>query len=144
MAKTLSEDLRGRVIVAVEGGARRSSATACFGIAATIAVLWLRLWREAGVPPTILTGSARGSTSRWSGRPAGVRRFVQGDSATRPRRTRRAIAIARLHSHWRITTRNGALWLQGMITPMRLDGVMNGGAIPIYVEQVLAAEAADR
>jgi len=144
MAETLSEDLRGQVIVAVEGGARRNSATACFGVAATTAVLWLRLWREAGAHPVVLTGSARRSTSRWSRRLAGVRRFVQGDSRTRPRRTRRAIARVRPDSHWRITARNRALRLQGMMIPMRLDGAINGDAILTYVDQVLAAEAADR
>ena len=48
MGKTLSEDLRGRVIVAVEGGVSRNTAAVCFGIAATTAVRWLRMWREAG------------------------------------------------------------------------------------------------
>ena len=76
MVKTLSEDSRGQVVLAVERRARRSNTMACFGIAVTTAVRWLRLWRKAGAHPVIRTRSTRGSTSRCSRRPADVRRFV--------------------------------------------------------------------
>jgi transposase len=48
MAKTLSEDLRVRVIAAVEGGLSRNAAAARFGIAVATAVRWLRAWRVTG------------------------------------------------------------------------------------------------
>ena len=76
MGKTWSEDLRGRVIVAIEGGARRNSATVCFGIAAATVVRWLQMWRKAGAHPVIPMGTRRRSTSRWSRRPGGECRFV--------------------------------------------------------------------
>jgi transposase len=48
MGKTLSEDLRVRVIAAVEGGMSRNAAAARFGIAVATAVRWLRAWNETG------------------------------------------------------------------------------------------------
>ena len=48
MAKTLSADLRVRVIAAVEGGLSRNAAAARFGVAVATAVRWLRAWRETG------------------------------------------------------------------------------------------------
>ena len=48
MGKSLSEDLRVRVIAAVEGGMSRNAAAARFGIAGATAVRWLQAWRETG------------------------------------------------------------------------------------------------
>ena len=48
MGKSLSEDLRVRVIAAVEGGMSRNAAAARFGIAVATAVRWLRAWHETG------------------------------------------------------------------------------------------------
>ena len=48
MGKALSEDLRVRVIAAVEGGMSRHAAAARFGIAIATAVRWLRAWNETG------------------------------------------------------------------------------------------------
>jgi transposase len=48
MAKTLSEDLRVRVIAAVNGGMSRNAAAERFGIAAATAVRWLRAWNDTG------------------------------------------------------------------------------------------------
>jgi transposase len=48
MAKSLSEDLRARVIAAVDGGLSRRAAAARFGVAAASAVRWVREWRETG------------------------------------------------------------------------------------------------
>ena len=48
MAKSLSEDLRGRVVAAVDGGLSRRAAAARFGVAAASAVRWVREWRETG------------------------------------------------------------------------------------------------
>jgi transposase len=48
MGKTLSEDLRVRVIAAVDGGMSRNAVAGRFGIAVATAVRWLRAWRETG------------------------------------------------------------------------------------------------
>ncbi len=48
MGKTLSEDLRVRVIAAVEGGMSRNAAADRFGIAVATAVRWLRAWHDTG------------------------------------------------------------------------------------------------
>jgi len=48
MAKSLSEDLRARVVAAVDGGLSRRAAAARFGVAAASAVRWVREWRETG------------------------------------------------------------------------------------------------
>lgn len=49
MTKPLSEDLRSRVIAAVDGGLSRRTAAERFGIAVSSAVRWVREWRESGV-----------------------------------------------------------------------------------------------
>ena len=46
MAGALSQDLRLRVIAAVDGGMSRNSAAARFGVAVSTAVRWLRAWHE--------------------------------------------------------------------------------------------------
>lgn len=48
MTKAISEDLRSRVIAAVEGGLSRRAAADRFGVAASSAVRWLREWHETG------------------------------------------------------------------------------------------------
>ena len=48
MAKTLSDDLRERVIAAVRGGASCREAARRFGISASSAVKWWQRWRERG------------------------------------------------------------------------------------------------
>ena len=48
MGKTLSEDLRVRVIAAIDGGLSRDAAAARFGVAVSTAVRWARAWRETG------------------------------------------------------------------------------------------------
>jgi transposase len=48
MGKTLSEDLRVRVIAAVEDGMSRNAAAERFGIAIATAVRWLKAWQETG------------------------------------------------------------------------------------------------
>ena len=49
MAKSLSEDLRRRVIGAVEGGLSRHAAAARFEVAVATAVRWLRAWHDHGI-----------------------------------------------------------------------------------------------
>ncbi len=48
MTRPLSEDLRTRVIEAVESGMSRRAAAARFGVAASPAVKWVCRWRETG------------------------------------------------------------------------------------------------
>jgi transposase len=48
MAKTLSEDLRSRLIMAVDGGMSRRGAAERFGVAASTAVRWVSEWRSTG------------------------------------------------------------------------------------------------
>ena len=61
MAKILSEDLRVRVIAAVEGGLSRHAAAQRFGIGVATAVRWLRAWREAGATAAKPRGGDRHS-----------------------------------------------------------------------------------
>ena len=49
MARTLSQDLRDRVIAAVDGGMSRNAAAVRFGVAVSTAVRWLRAWRTDGM-----------------------------------------------------------------------------------------------
>lgn len=48
MAKTLSQDLRCRLIAAVEGGMPRRAAAARFDVAISTAVRWVRAFRTTG------------------------------------------------------------------------------------------------
>jgi transposase len=48
MARTLSDDLRGRVIAAVEAGASRRAAAGRFGIGVATAIRWVRVFRTTG------------------------------------------------------------------------------------------------
>ena len=48
MAKPLSEDLRSRLVAAVEGGMSRRAAAVRFGVAAASAVRWVQAWRSTG------------------------------------------------------------------------------------------------
>lgn len=49
MAKPLSEDLRVRIIAAVEGGLSRRAAAARFDVSPSSAVRFIRAWRASGV-----------------------------------------------------------------------------------------------
>ena len=48
MAKSLSIDLRERLVSAVEGGMTRRSAAKRFGVAASTAIKWADQWRRTG------------------------------------------------------------------------------------------------
>lgn len=48
MTKSIPEDLRSRVIAAVDGGLSRSAGADRFGVAVVSAVRWVRDWRETG------------------------------------------------------------------------------------------------
>ncbi len=61
VAKTLSEDLRVRVIGAVDGGLSRHAAAARFGVGVAAAVRWLRAWRDEGATAAKPRGGDRHS-----------------------------------------------------------------------------------
>ena len=61
MAKSLSEDLRLRVIRAVEGGLSRHAAAARFEVAVATAVRWLRAWHDEGLSAAKPCGGDRHS-----------------------------------------------------------------------------------
>jgi transposase len=48
MSKPLSDDLRNRVIEAVEGGMTRRSAAERFGVAPSTAIRWVERWNKTG------------------------------------------------------------------------------------------------
>ena len=48
MGKSLSDDLRVRVVEAVESGASRRQAAARFGVSVSSAIRWVRVWRDRG------------------------------------------------------------------------------------------------
>ncbi len=50
MVKPYSNDLRERVVRAVEDGASCRQAAARFGVAASTAIKWLQRWRQSGSP----------------------------------------------------------------------------------------------
>ncbi len=61
--KTLSLDLRERVVAAVFGGMSRRQAAGRFGVSAASAVRWCRRQKEAGSPASYKRGG-----DRWSAR----------------------------------------------------------------------------
>ena len=48
MARPYSEDLRERVVRAVEGGLSRRRAAAVFEVGIATVIAWVRVWRESG------------------------------------------------------------------------------------------------
>jgi transposase len=48
MARSLSEDLRSRVIAAVDAGMSRRAAADRFGVAVASAIRWVHVWRTTG------------------------------------------------------------------------------------------------
>ncbi len=48
MTRPLSEDIRKRLILAVDGGMSRRSAAKRFGVAASTAIKWVDQWQHAG------------------------------------------------------------------------------------------------
>lgn len=61
MARSLSEDLRARLIAAVEAGMSRRAAAERFGVSASSSVRWVRAWREAGAARAKRQGGDRRS-----------------------------------------------------------------------------------
>jgi len=58
MGKSYSEDLRLRVVRAVEGGMSRNAAARHFSVGVSSAIRWMQQWRQRG---DVRPGSARGT-----------------------------------------------------------------------------------
>ena len=56
MGETYGDDLRGRVIAAVDGGMTRTAAAARFEVGKATAIAWLRAWRDEGRSSAKLKG----------------------------------------------------------------------------------------
>lgn len=56
MAAALSDDLRMRVLAAVDGGLSRRSAAERFGVGVATAIRWVRAWRDEGRPGALPMG----------------------------------------------------------------------------------------
>lgn len=61
MPKSLSQDLRARLIAAVEAGMSRRAAAERFGVSASSAVRWMQAWRQAGAAHAKRQGGDRRS-----------------------------------------------------------------------------------
>ena len=110
MAKTLSEDLRTRVIVVVGAGMSRRAAAQRFGVGVASAVRWVHEWR---------------ATAALCAKPK------SGDQRSHRIEAYRPVILAAIESF------TGALRLRGLTAPMVLDGPMNREAFRAYIEQVL-------
>lgn len=56
MAAAFSDDLRSRVLAAVDGGLSRRSAAERFGVGVATAIRWVRAWRDEGRPRALPMG----------------------------------------------------------------------------------------
>ncbi len=79
MGKSLSDDLRVRVVEAVEAGTSRRQASARFGVSVSSAVRWLRRWRDQGE-----VGARPQGGDRRSGRIEARAGFILGQVEQRP------------------------------------------------------------
>ena len=61
MAVALSQDLRSRLIAAVDGAISCNSAAARFGVAVSTAVRWLRAWHDHSRPAALRVGGDKRS-----------------------------------------------------------------------------------
>src|SRR5258707_15179906 len=71
MPKPLSEDLRERVIEAIEGGASRRAAAERFEVSASSAVKWMQRWRQTGSAAAKLSGGLKNPFLKELGRGPG-------------------------------------------------------------------------
>jgi transposase len=143
MPKSLSGDLRERVIEAVQAGASRREAAERFEISASCAVKWLQRWRDHGEYVPKARGGSRSVLEDYA-----ERILVLIDE--QPDRTLDMVRLRgrcprgeRLISHvpqgeWKTITFVAALRHNKMVAPMVLDGPINGASFVAYIEQCLA------
>jgi transposase len=103
MVKSLSEDLRERVIAAVEAGASRRQAAARFGVSATSAIRWMQAWLQQG-----RTAPRRQGGDRRSGRIEGEADFLLAQIETTPDLT--LVEIQALLKERGVSVSYGSLW----------------------------------
>lgn len=110
MVKSLSDDLRVRVVDAVEGGTSRRRAAARFGVSVSSAIRWVRAWRDRGE----IGARAQGGDRR-SGRIEAQAGFLLGEVEQRPDVTlaelqallrERGVAVG-IGTVWRFFDRHG-------------------------------------
>ena len=110
MGKSLSDDLRVRVVEAVEAGASRRQAAARFGVSVSSAIRWVGAWRDRGE----IRARPQGGDRR-SGRIEAQAGFLLGQVERRPDVTlaelqallhERGVAVA-IATVWRFFERHG-------------------------------------
>jgi len=110
MVKSLSDDLRVRVVAAVEAGASRRQAAARFGVSVSSAIRWVGRWRDWGE-----VGARPQGGDRRSGRIEAQAGFLLGQVERRPDVTlaelqallrKRGVAVA-IATVWRFFERRG-------------------------------------
>lgn len=157
MAKSLSIDLRRRVVAAVEEGSSCRSAAERFGVGVSSAIRWVQRARTRGtLEPDKRVGNIR--SHRVDAHRELILGLIEAEPDLDPERlvfidecgtsTKMARLYGRVargercrapvpHGHWKTTTFVGALRLSGVTAPMTLDGAMTGAAFLAYVEQAL-------
>jgi transposase len=110
MGKSLSDDLRVRVVEVVEAGTSRRQAAARFGVSVSSAIRWVRTWRDRGEVRARPQGG-----DRRSGRIEAQAGFLLGQVERRPDVTlaelqallhERGVAVA-IATVWRFFERRG-------------------------------------
>jgi len=67
MTRPLSDDIRNRLILAVDGGMARRSAAQRFGVAASTAIKWVDQWHRAGHIRLSVWQSFHAGSGSWDG-----------------------------------------------------------------------------
>ncbi len=94
MGKSLSDDLRVRVVEAVEAGASRRQAAARFGVSISSAIRWVSRWRDQGE----ICARPQGGDRR-SGRIEAQAGFLLGQVVQRPDMTLAELRARRSGGH---------------------------------------------
>ncbi len=131
MTAPLSNDLRLRVVRAVEGGLSRRTAAGKFDVSIASAVRWHQRYKRAGsVEPDAIGGDRH--SHRAEAHAARMARLY--GRSRRGERCRAGIP----HGHWKTTTLVAGLSTDGIIAPTVLDGAMDGEMFSAYVKTLLA------
>lgn len=122
MVKSLSDDLRVRVVAAVEAGASRRQAAARFGVSVSSAIRWVRRWRDRGE-----VGARPQGGDRRSGRIEAQAGFLLGQVEQSPDVTlaelqallfERGVAVG-IATLWRFFERRGISFKKKRTPPSR-------------------------
>jgi transposase len=66
MAKPLSNDLRERIVEAVEGGQSRRAAAGRFAVSSSSAIKWMQRWQASGSVAALPSGGSRSPLDEYS------------------------------------------------------------------------------